>query len=102
MEIAYRNNEVEKICEQPQFARKKYPDKIVSAINMLMYKLAAVDTFDNFKNNPANKKYRTHPLQGNRQDLIALYLDFKYRMTIKLKIEQNKIIIWEISNHYGD
>ncbi len=102
MEIGYRNKEVEKICEQPQFARKKYPDKIVSAIEKLMYKLAAIDTFDNFRNNPVNKKYNTHNLQGNQQNLIALRLDFKYRMTINLKIEENKIIIWEISNHYGD
>lgn len=102
MEIGYRDNDVEKICEQPQFARKKYPEKIVTAIQLLMYKFGAVDTFDNFKNNPANKKYNVHNLKGNRQGLIALYLDFKYRMTIKLKVEQDKIIIWEISNHYGD
>lgn len=102
MLIDYRNKEVRKICEDEQFARKEYPEKIVSYLGILIHKIAAVKTFDEFKNNPVNRKYKIHNLKGQLKDLISLSLDHSYRMTVKVKVEQNKIIIWEISNHYGD
>ncbi len=102
MLIKYRSNEVQKTCEDEKFARKSYPDKIVSSIELLIYKLASVTTFNEFKDNPTNKKYKIHNMLGQSKDMISLRLDYQYRMTVKLKVEENSITIWEISNHYGD
>lgn len=102
MEIGFRNNEVQKICEDERFARKNFPEKIVSNLKILMYKLAVTQTFSEFRNNPANKKYKIHGLHGQLKEFTALELDYSYRMTIKILVDKNKIIIWEITNHYGD
>ena len=102
MEVGFRNNEVKRSCEDEKYARKKYPDKVVNEIKLLMYKFLAISNFNEFVKNPTNKKYNVHELQGKLKKLTTLYLNRKFRMTVKLKIEKNKIIIWEISNHYGD
>lgn len=102
MEIEFKGNEVQKICEDERFARKNFPEKIVSNLKILMYKLAATQTFSEFRNNPANKKYRIHALHGKEKELTSIELDHSYRMTVKVFVDNKKIIIWEISNHYGD
>lgn len=102
MEIEFRSNEEQKICEDERFARKKYPEKIVTNLKILMYKLASTQTFSEFRNNPANKKYNIHGLHGKEKDLTAIEIDYSYRMTVKVFIDNKKITIWEISKHYGD
>lgn len=106
MNIEYRNNNVRKLCEDEQYALKRLPQNVAQSLGSLMYKLNSCCSFNEFSNNPANKKYKPHPLKGEKKGLIALYIDYQYRMTIKILIKNvngtDKIKIWEVSNHYGD
>ena len=106
MDIGYKDKSTQKLCEDAEYASKKLPPKVVTNLQELMYKLSVTATFDKFQNNPANKKYRIHKLQGDKKELIALKLDYQYRMTIKILVtninNRDEITIWEVSNHYGD
>lgn len=102
MEIEFKGSEARKICEDECFARKNFPGKIVSNLKILMYKLYAAQTFSEFKNNPANKKYKVHRLKGKLKAVTAIELDFSYRMTVKVLVQGKRIQILEITNHYGD
>lgn len=102
MDIGYKNGETRRVCTDEAFAKQQYSPKVVSNIKKLIIQFMAIDTFDRFRNNPMNKKYNIHNLKGENKFLISLRLDYSYRMTVKLEVENNKIIIWEISKHYGD
>lgn len=104
MIIEYRNNETQKICENATYARKKFSPNVVTRLGMVMYQLAAYDKFDTFKNNPASARYRIHQLKGQESHLTSISLDYSARMTLVLEVktEEDKVLIWEVSNHYGD
>lgn len=106
MDIDYRNNDTKRICNDKGYALKYFPPKVVDSLTMLLYKLAATSTFARFRRNPTNKKYNIHNMKGEEKELISLRLDYQYRMTIKILVEnvngQDKILVWEVSNHYDD
>lgn len=106
MIIDYRDNEQRKICEDSAYALRQFPQRVIENLNMLLYKLSSTSTFALFRRNPANKRYKIHTLKGDKKDLISLRLDIHYRVTVKIIVQnvngQDEILIWEVSNHYGD
>ena len=104
MIIEYRNNERQKICENTAYARRKFSPSVATRLGMVMYQLAAYDKFDAFRNNPASARYRIHQLKGQEAHLTSISLDYSARMTlvVEVKMMEDKVIIWEVSNHYGD
>ncbi len=102
MDIGFKDNETRRVCSDEGYARMQYPPKVVLNIKKLIIQFMAVDSFDKFRYNPMNRKYNIHNMKGTEKYLISLRLDYSYRMTVKLEVNNNKIIIWEISNHYGD
>lgn len=104
MIIEYRDNETQRICENGVYARRKFTPSVVTRLQTVMYQLSAYDKFDVFRNNPASAKYRIHQLQGQESHLTSISIDHSARMTLilEVKTEQDKVLIWEVSNHYGD
>ena len=104
MIIEYRDNETQRICESETYARRKFSPNVVTRLGMILYQLSAYDKFDVFRNNPANKRYRIHQLKGQESHLTSISLDYSARMTLVLEVmpSEDKVLIWEVSNHYGD
>lgn len=106
MIIDYANKDIENICNNQQYASRKYPKQICKKLHELMVKLDSYDSIHYFYTLKVLKNYRCHELKGNKKGIISLSLDEKYRMELKVKIEKidgkDVIIILEVSNHYGD
>lgn len=104
MIIEYRNNETQRICENTAYARRKFSPNVATRLGMVMYQLAAYDKFDTFRSNPASTRYRIHQLKGQESHLTSISLDHSARMTlvVEVKMTEDKVLIWEVSNHYGD
>ena len=104
MIIEYRDNESHRICEDETYARRKFPPNVVARLGMLMYQLSAYDKFEMLRQSPASARYRIHQLKGQEAHLTSLSLDYSARVTmvVSVNIEQDSVLIWEVSNHYGD
>lgn len=106
MIIKYRNNEIAHICNDKRCMRRKFPPSVVEQLKELLYRLAAYEKFDAFRqSNKLRVKYRVHDLIGNKKGLTSLSFGDKCRMTVKVLVNEPSdiITIWEVSsNHYGD
>lgn len=104
MIIEFHDNETEKICVDKSYARKFFMPNVVERLHRIMFQLASYDKFEMFRCHPGSSRYNIHQLHGKEKDLTSIRLDFKSRMTLKVFVNetQDKIIIWEVSNHYGD
>jgi plasmid maintenance system killer protein len=45
---------------------------------------------------------RLHHLSGQRSGQFSIVLDRRWRLILTLLEEENRIIIEEVTNHYGD
>lgn len=106
MIIKYADKKTERVCNDEKYARKKFPPSTCKELQKLMVYLSTYDTLDYFRKLTILRKYRYHELQGKEKGIISLYIDYQYRMELKLKVEkidgQDVILILEVSNHYGD
>jgi plasmid maintenance system killer protein len=104
MRISFKDREVERICNESDYCLKKYPPKIVNALQLLLTRLAAYPKFEAFNSPMLRTKYRTHELQGDKKGIYSLSIDYSYRLTLTVYIQEieDEIIILEVSKHYGD
>ena len=104
MTIEFRDNETEKICVDKDYARKFFVPNVVERLHFIMLQFAAYAKFEYFRRHPASAKYNIHQLKGKEKGLTSIRLDFKSRLTIKVFVNEteDKIIVWEVSTHYGD
>lgn len=106
MIVEFAIHKVEKLCCDANYAQRQLPPKICSALQVLMVRLLSYPSFDCFYRYAVLKKYRAHALQGDKQGIVSLSLDYAYRMEVQVKVEkvegQDVITILEVSNHYGD
>lgn len=106
MIIRFADNNIKRICSENAYARKKLPAGVVDTLQKLLYELSAQDRFDSFYKVPIYRKYKAHQLKGHKKGIIAMSLNYSYRMELLLEIERidNKDVvkILEVSNHYGD
>lgn len=104
MIIEYRDNETQRICEDEAYARRKFTPNVVARLDFLMYQLSAYDKFEMLRRNPASARYRIHQLKGKEANLTSISLDYSARVTmvVSVNVEQDSVLIWEVSNHYGD
>lgn len=104
MNIEYRDKETQRICEDESYARRKFTPNVIARLGMLMYQLSAYDKFEMLRKNPACARYRIHQLKGQEANLTSFSLDYSARVTmvVSVNIEQDSVLIWEVSNHYGD
>lgn len=111
MLIGYSNKEVEKLCNNPRYAKKELGEKIMVKLYQRMEWLGAADNLSIF--NDTYKFLRLHKLTGNYEGSYAIDIDKKYRIVFYPCNENGdyndsdfKLIsvvnIEEVSNHYDD
>lgn len=47
-------------------------------------------------------RYRFHALTGNRKGQFALDLNRDWRLIVKAGESTEEVVVWEVTNHYGD
>lgn len=107
MIIKFKDNYIRRLCNDSNYARTELPDKVVDSLQILLNRLRQYPTFSTMYGPMMQKKFRTHPLKGEKKGIISLSLDKKYRMTLTVSEEkdingEDIIKLLEISNHYGD
>lgn len=108
MEIHYKDNEIEKICNDEKYALRQFQPKVVSDLFLLLSRLDEYQKFNVFYSyTPLWRKYQPEELKGNKTGITSLRIGRKYRMTLTVEVTKNKngediITILEVSNHYGD
>lgn len=108
MEIHYKDNEIEKICNDEKYAQRKYQRKIVYSLKVLVQKLNLYHNFNDFYTlNFLRDKYMPEKLKGDKAGITSLRVDYQYRMELKIEVTKSEngddiITILEVSNHYGD
>ncbi len=111
MLIGYSNKNVEKICNDPKYAKKALGEKIVMKLYQRISWLVAADNLAMF--NDTYKFLRLHKLKGNYDGCYAIDIDRKYRIVLYPCDENGEytngdfksislVTIEEVSNHYED
>ncbi len=109
MELTYRNDKLQDICENPKFNKelvKKYGPEVAVKLPKRIKELKA---FNSLNDVPASLPYRRHKLTGDRNGQFAICINNQYRLIFRQK--ENKIIIkdlrkikeieiMEVSKHY--
>ena len=108
MEIEYKNKYLRQICEDYRYAKKQFGEKVANATAKLMVALIMFPHIKQFATVPMLQRYRIHDLSGDKKGRKSLRIDYAYRMEIVIEIEsagtdeQDRIMIVEVSKHYGD
>ena len=104
MKVRYRSREVERICNDFNYACKEFDKNTARRLAVLMENINAVDHIDVFYRNPIFKKYRIHELKGDKKGITSLSITRSYRMEmiVTVLIGEDEVEILEVSNHYGD
>lgn len=109
MELTYKNDKLQDLCENPKFNKelvKKYGPKV--AVN-LPKRIKELKAFNSLNDVPTSPPYRRHKLTGDRDGQFAISINNQYRLIFRQK--ENKIIIedlrkikeieiMEVSKHY--
>jgi proteic killer suppression protein len=61
--------------------------------------LQAVTEFNDLR---AIRSLRLHPLRGDREGEYAMTLHGRWRLILRLDLSNNRLIVQEVMNHYGD
>jgi proteic killer suppression protein len=61
--------------------------------------LQAVPEFNDLR---AIRSLRLHPLRGDREGEYAMTLHGRWRLILRLDVSNSRLIVQEVTNHYGD
>lgn len=107
MKINYKNNRVQRYCENFKDGMKEFKDReVVLKLAMLMTDLKAIPHIVEFSTIAKLKKYNLHDLKGNKKGEKSLRITYSHRMEIEVNFyaecddEQDIITILEVTNHY--
>ena len=92
MLIEYRKNQLEKVCTDASFARKKYGDLMARKIFQRIGEIAASETVEAMVE---HRLGRCHPLTGNRQGQYAVDLVQPYRMVFTKEGDSVQVVTIE-------
>ncbi len=111
MHIVYKNKDVEKICNDINEAKKKYPAKIASKLIKTINFIKSADSLQDIIQYPT---FHFHDLKESRKGQFAIDIDGRkssYRLILK-PIDENLtdiyanaksveiIMVWGVSKHY--
>ncbi|MDR2201639.1 MAG: type II toxin-antitoxin system YoeB family toxin [Clostridiales bacterium] len=105
MIIDYARKEVEKICNDENYARRFFPrHKVVEDLKVLMTRLKNMEKFSVFFQEPLMSKYHTKELKGDKKGIYSLRVSHKDRMELIVKYAEpeDEIKILEVRGHYGE
>ena len=96
MEIIYKNDKVKSVCNNLNYATKKYGISVAKALHKVIDYLIKVD---NLKDVSLLKHLRLHQLKGNRQDQYSITIlnSSKYRLIV-YPIDENNNIMKSLDN----
>lgn len=112
MKLEYKNKQVEKQCNNFNYAKRKYPEKIAKKLMRLINFLMAADNLQSIIDSPM---FHFHDLKSDKNGFYALDIDGRasqYRLIVsfqdgvtKNQVFQNPITIVdikieEVSKHY--
>lgn len=111
MHIEYKNNDVEKVCNNLNEAKKRYPIKVA---NKLMKVINFIKNADSLQDIIQYPPFHFHDLKGDRKGLYAIDIDGRrssYRLILMQMDEKltdiyaiaksvEIIMILEVSKHY--
>lgn len=92
------------MCNDYNLAKKDFNVEVANNLALLMTQLKFVDHINIFYTNPVFRKYRVHELSGKKRGVTSFRISYSYRLEtiVEVQVEEDEIIILEVSNHYGD
>ena len=109
MEITYTNSAIEKLCHDPDKYGRKHdlPTKIIKELKEALTIMKNMSSCADFLK-PIHRSYNFERLK-NKNGLMSIRLDIKYRMIFYDATHENKefieiiaVEIVDVNNHYKD
>ena len=97
LELEYKANKMEKICNDSSYARRIYGDDMAVLIRHRLNEIEAAASIDFMLKFQIGK---CHELQGDRKGEYALYLVHPFRLIVKKGNIENTCIICKIEDYH--
>lgn len=97
MEIEYKSNTLKRICEDANYAQKKFGDKMAQAVHMRIDQIRAADSVEMLIQFNIG---RCHLLTGNRKNQYAMTLIQPYRLIFEKREAGIVVRIIEIVDYH--
>lgn len=109
MELTYKNDKLQKMCENTEYHKELVKKYGIEVANKLPRRIMELKSFNSLGDVPSVPPYRRHKLSGNLNDCYAINITSQYRLIFRQKDnniiiedlkEIKKIEIVEVSKHY--
>lgn len=97
MEVEFRTRRLERCYHEPAFARRAWGERVARRYVERTQAIVRSRSFAELRAIPA---LRVHPLRGDRSGLHSLTLTGRWRLVVE--VLDARVIIVEVTNHYGD
>ncbi len=99
MEVTFKTNQLRRCYEESARAAQQWGAavgrKYITRINELY-------AARNFQQAYGIRSMRLHPLKGSKRGELSIYLTGKWRLIVVKGDTEERVIVKEVSNHYGD
>ena len=99
MEVTFNTNQLRRCYEESARAGRQWGAavgrKYITRINELY-------AARNFQQAYGIRSMRLHPLKGSKRGELSIYLTGKWRLIVVKGDTEERVIVKEVSNHYGD
>ena len=99
MELFFKNKQLRKSYEQSEKAITKWGPHVARKYIARITQLYAASEFQKIF---TIRAMHLHPLKGDYQDKYAITLTGRWRLVVTKGDSEERLIIEEVSNHYGD
>ncbi len=109
MELTYKTNKLQKLCEDPACKKELVQKYGVDVANKLPRRVKELKAFNSLNDVPTSLPYRRHKLSGDLKEWFAVNITGQYRLIFRqrennIMIEDlreiKEIEIMEVSKHY--
>ena len=99
MEVIFSTNRLRRCFEESDRAARQWGEavgrKYITRINELY-------AARNFQQAYRIRSMRMHPLKGSKRGEVSIYLTGKWRLIVAKGDTEERVMVKEVSNHYGD
>ena len=99
MEVEFDNNRLERCYNQSREAAREWGPVVAERY---IERVRFIRAAENFRDLYQYTSWRLHPLRGAYAGKFAITLTGRYRLIIGQGPAENRVIIYEVTNHYGD
>lgn len=109
MNLTYKNDKLQKLCEDTDYNKELVKKYGVEVAKKLPKRIKELKAFNSLNDVPTSPPYRRHKLSGDLQEHFAVNITGQYRLIFRQK-EHNIIVedlreireieIMEVSKHY--